>query len=94
MKKLINFLADQIDIGHGWIGNLISALIVTAMAIGAMPLYIESIVHFYEQWNQLSQSEKLTICLFFPPLPFVAIMAPLALFELVRRRWKERKRRR
>jgi hypothetical protein len=89
LLRLMDYVADQIDIGYGWIGDLISALIFTVMAIYSTPLIIDAAVFVYDKRDTLSRQELITVCLLGPILPLVAIGLPLVLFRLAVRKVEE-----
>jgi hypothetical protein len=92
MRKLLNHLADQIDIGYGWIGDLISGLICAAMAIAGAPLLFKSfVVMIPEEWDTYSTGEQLAVVGFLPMISLVVIMLPVLLFNLAYRKFNKRK---
>jgi hypothetical protein len=91
MKKLINLVADQIDLGGHWLSNLILATFFTGLFIYAVPnVYVELVAHCYDKWDTLSWSEQILMCALCLVLPLVGVLLPLAEFQLAIRKWKNR----
>jgi len=90
LVRVLHYLADQIDIGHGWLGDLFTALIFSALAVYGVPLLITAGVAMYGERQTMTFAELVMVCIFMPMLFLAAIGLPLALFRLAVRKWKNR----